>query len=269
MTKLHDGTYWVRQGRTGAPAVVLIHGLGLNHQVWQWMRPELEDTYDVISYDLYGHGESKPPPDTPSLSLFSRQLADILDAADISKAAIIGFSLGGMICRRFAQDYPSRASALVILNSPHQRTADAQAAILKRVDQAATNGPSSTVDAALERWFTTPFRTSNPELMSLVRTWVLANDKLIYPTIYRVLANGVDEIVAPAPRLNLPALAMTADEDFGNGPEMTEAIAKEIDGGKALILEGLRHMALAENPPAVNMPVREFLDRVLAHEKET
>ena len=56
---------------------------------------------------------------------------------------------------------------------------------------------------------------------------------------------------------------MTGDEDYGNGPEMTRAIAGEIAGAEVCILPGLRHMALAEDPDAVNRPLVAFLDRVL------
>ncbi len=262
MAKLDSNTVWERHGLKGADTVVLIHGLGLNRHVWQWMVPALADVYDVIIYDLYGHGDSSVPPETPTLSMFSRQLADLLDEAGVERASIIGFSLGGMICRRFAMDYPDRARALVILNSPHKRTDEAQAAILKRVAQATAEGPSATVEAALERWFSDAYRTANPEMMELVRKWVTANDKAIYPSIYRVLAEGIDEITGPDAELDLPTLALTADEDYGNGPAMTLAIAAQIQNAEALVLKGLRHMALAEDPPAVNDPVRHFLDRV-------
>lgn len=253
-------TAFDRHGVRGGPAVVLIHGLGLNREVWQWMIPALADRYDVLSYDLYGHGGSAVPPETPSLELFARQLAELLDDQGIEKAVIVGFSLGGMICRRFAQDYPDHALGLCILNSPHTRTPEAQAAIVKRVEQAAGEGPAATVEAALERWFTDSYRAAHPEMMAMVRAWVMANDKAIYPTIYRVLADGMAEITGQS--LSLPTLVLTADEDYGNGPEMTRAIAAEIKGSEALILPGLRHMALAEDPRSVNAPVREFLDRV-------
>lgn len=253
------GTAYEEKG--GGPTVVLIHGLGLNRECWDWTVPALTDRYRVITYDLHGHGESGPPRETPSLLMFARQLADLMDHLEIERAAIVGFSLGGMIARRFAQDFPARAAALAILHSPHRRTPEAQAAIVARVEQAREDGPAATVEAALERWFTENYRAANPEMMDRVRGWVLSNDPAIYPTIYRVLAEGVAELVAPNPPLVLPVLAMTGDEDYGNGPEMTRAIAAEIKGAETAILPGLRHMALAENPEAVNGPLRDFLDR--------
>lgn len=262
MAEAPDGTYFELDGPREGPAVALIHGLGLNLECWQWMRPALRDRYRVLSYDLYGHGQSAPPPGTPSLRMFSDQLADLLDHCGIASAALVGFSLGGMIARRFAQDRPGRTAALAILHSAHRRTHKAQAAILERVAQARDEGPQATVEAALERWFTAPFRRANPEMMQSVRRWVMANDRAIYPTIYRVLAEGVAEITAPAPPIACPALVITGDEDYGNGPEMTHAIADEIEGAITCILPGLRHMALAEAPGAVNGPVRRFLDQL-------
>ena len=257
-----DGTMFERHGPSGAPVVVLIHGLGLNRACWQWMVPDLAERFQVITYDLYGHGQTVRPPEIPSLSLFSRQLADLLDHCGTGHAAIVGFSLGGMIARRFAQDHPNRVTALGILHSPHTRTPDAQAAILKRVEQAREQGSAATVEAALERWFTDASRIENPTMMHRVRGWVLANETAVYHTIYRVLADGVAEIVRPDPPISAPTLVITGDEDFGNGPEMTRAIAAEIEGAETLILQGLRHMALAENPQAVNAPLRVFLERV-------
>jgi len=261
MAQAPDGTAFELTGPVDAPVVVLIHGLGLNRACWQWTIPALQDRYRVLSYDLYGHGDSAIPPETPSLLLFSKQLNGLLDHCGIASVTIAGFSLGGMIARRFAQDRPDRASALVILHSPHKRNETAQAAIRKRVEQARHDGPQATVEAALDRWFTADFRVSNAQMMDLVRGWVMANDKAVYHTIYRVLADGIDEIVAPDPPISCPALVITGDEDFGNGPEMTHAIAADIEGAEAIVLSGLRHMALAEDPAAVNGPLRAFLDR--------
>jgi (E)-2-((N-methylformamido)methylene)succinate hydrolase len=257
-----DGTAYDLTGPDDAPVVVLIHGLGLTRAVWQWMTPDLA-RYRTLTYDLIGHGETAPPPGQPSLADLARQLADLLDHLKIDKAALIGFSLGGMVARRFAQDDPARTTALVVLHSAYRRTAKAQAAIEARVAQAETHGPAATVEAALERWYTDHARATRPDLMDLTRSWVMGNDPQIYPRLYRVLANGVDEVSSPEPPLTCPTLVLTAEADHGNSPEMAAAIAAEIPGARLVILKGLRHMALVEDPQAVNRPVVAFLNEVL------
>lgn len=259
-----DGTIYDAVGPETAPAIILVHGLGLRRAMWQWTVPAIADGFRCVTYDLLWHGESPAPGMAPSLRVFSNQLQAVMQCAGIDRAAIVGFSLGGMIARRFAQDLPDRVGALAILNSPHRRSPEAQAAILARVAAAAGDGPSATVEAALQRWFTDEARTSRPDLMGLVRSWVLANDPTSYPAVYRVLAEGIDEIVEPDPPICCPALVLTGEGDHGNGPEMTQAIAAEIVGAETVILPTLRHMALAEDPGAVNGPLRAFLDRATA-----
>ena len=99
-----------------------------------------------------------------------------MDRCGIARAAVAGFSLGGMIARRFALDHPDRLSALAILNSPHDRSPAQRDAVRKRVRQTEAQGPSANLEPALERWFTPAFRAEEPEAVALVRTWITRND---------------------------------------------------------------------------------------------
>jgi pimeloyl-ACP methyl ester carboxylesterase len=207
-----------------APNVILVHGLGLNKTMWQLQVPALVAAgWQVVTYDLYGHGESAAPPQVPTLALFSGQLAGLMEHLGITRAVVAGFSLGGMIARRFAMDHPDCTTALALLHSAHLRDQAAHDAIQARVHQARQDGPGATVEAALERWFTAPFREAHPEIMDLVRKWVLANSKDIYPSIYQVLVPTGSPRLARPPCRRSPALTlvMTGDEDYGNSVEMS------------------------------------------------
>ena len=257
-----DGTRYDMSG-SGASTVVLAHGLGLNRHMWRWQIEALSHSYRVVTYDLYGHGDSPAPPQPPSLSLFSRQVLALLDDLDISKAALLGFSLGGLIALRFSADHMDRLWALGVLHAAFQRDDAARRAIQARVDQARLAGPAATVDGALERWFGAQFRLANPDIMALVRTWVRANDPKIYPDIYQVLIDGADEVADCIGPVSCPALVMTAEEDLGNSPEMSKAIASAISAPQPIILPGLRHMAMIEAPDVFNRPLLDFLQSCL------
>ncbi len=246
------------------PPVVLIHGLGLRRAMWQWQLPALVPHFRVLTYDLLGHGESAKPLGKPQLATFAAQLLGLLDRCGIERAALVGFSLGGMIARRVVLDAPERVSALAILNSSHARAGAEREAVLARVREARARGPSATVDAALERWFTAPFRSANPALMTLIRDWILANDAAVYPDIYRLVAEADAELIAGIERIACPTLVMTGGDDRGNSPQMAHAMADAIAGARVVVLPGLRHMALAESPAAVNAPLVEFLRAALA-----
>ena len=250
-------TAWERHG--SGPPVVLIHGFGLNRAMWQWQLPALTRHFSVLTYDLLGHGESAPPIGTPDLAMFSRQLLGLMDRCGIERAAVVGFSLGGMIARRVALDHPGRLSALAVLNSPHDRTPAEREAVRKRVRQTEEQGPAANVEPALERWFTPAFRAEAPETITLIRAWIMRNDSAVYPQIYRVLAEGDAELVEGLERIACPTLVMTGSDDPGNTPAMARAMAGLIPGARLVILPGLRHMALAEQPAAVNALLCAFL----------
>jgi pimeloyl-ACP methyl ester carboxylesterase len=245
------------------PAVVLVHGMGLNRAMWQWLVPALTPHFQVLTYDLLGHGESADPSGRPDLRSFTAQITELLDDCGLARCAVVGFSLGGMIARRFAIDHPNRMSALAILHSAHDRSAAERAAIGRRVAAVRQSGPAATVDAALARWFTDDFRTRHPETMDLVRRWVTANRKEVYAPIYRVLAEGDAELAGPIAQIRCPTLVMTGAEDFGNSPDMAQRMALAIPGARAVILPGLRHMALAEDPTTFNAPLVSFLTETL------
>jgi len=254
-------TAWERHGN--GPAVAMIHGFGLSRAMWQWQLPALTPHFRVLIYDLLGHGESAPPEGAPDLAMFSGQLQRLMDRCGIERAAVVGFSLGGMIARRFALDHPDRLSALAILHSAHDRSPAEREAVRRRVRQAREHGPAANVESALERWFTPTFRTSAPERIDLIRGWIKRNDPDTFHRIYRVLAEGDAEIAQGPERIACPTLVMTGEDDPGNTPAMSRAIAALIPGARLEILPGLRHMALAESPDAVNGPLSAFLRSAL------
>jgi pimeloyl-ACP methyl ester carboxylesterase len=260
--RAENGTAYEVSGPEGAPAVVLIHGLGLNRKTWREHAPALAGRYRVVTYDLLGHGESALPPARPSLALFSAQLLGLLDELGIAGCVLAGFSLGGMINRRFAIDHPARVRALAILNAPHERGAEAQRRVEAQAASSAAGGPAATLDAAIERWFTPAFRAARPGIIDEVRRWVLANDPAAYAQTRWVLAHGVLELIRPDPPIALPTLVMTCEHDSGSTPAMSRAIAAEIAGAETIIVPGLRHMGLIERPGLFTGPLLRFLDRV-------
>jgi pimeloyl-ACP methyl ester carboxylesterase len=257
-----NGSRYELSGATDGPVVALIHGLGLNRQVWDKYRSRLGQRYHVLTYDLYGHGESTAPPQTPGVTLFSEQLIGLMDELGIDQSALVGFSLGGMINRRVAIDHPDRVSALAILNSPHDRGAEAQARAERQAMDAAAGGPGATLEAAIERWFTPEFRNKHSDYIERVRGWVLANDPYIYAQCRQVLAFGVVELIRPEPPITHPTLVITCEHDSGSTPAMSQAIASEIAGAGVIIVPDLKHMGLTENPSFFINALSEFLEAV-------
>src|SRR6187551_1065996 len=76
---------------------------------WRAVMPQLAKRYRVIAPDLLGHGQSDKPRTDYSLGAFAAGLRDLLDELGISRATIVGHSLGGGVAMQFI--YRSRVCA--------------------------------------------------------------------------------------------------------------------------------------------------------------
>jgi pimeloyl-ACP methyl ester carboxylesterase len=253
-----DGTAYDLSGE-GLP-VVLIHGLGLSRRLWDAHLPAFAG-YRVLNYDLYGHGESGPAPKQATLTVFADQLARLMDHVGMERAHVIGFSIGGMINRRFVLNYPDKVASLVILNSPHDRGEEAQLAVEGRAKAARDQGAFATFDAAVQRWFTAEHIASGSG-PALVRDWREQVTDEGYAQTSWVLANGVRELIAPDPPVAAPALVMTCENDVGSTPQMSRDIAAEIERSEVIIAPKFKHLGLIEAPDSFTQPICDFLECV-------
>ena len=252
-----NGTSYDLTGPVDAPVVVLIHGLGLCRDVFADILPAFAD-FRVLSYDLYGHGASAPPPNTASLTVYADQLAGLMGHLGIASAHIVGFSIGGMINRRFALDHPQLVKSLTILNSPHDRGTDAQAVVEARAKSVRDQGAFSTFDAALARWFTPAYLATGTG-PALVRQWREVVDAESYAQAAWVLANGVVELTGRDGEITAPTLVMTCENDSGSTPNMSHNITADILNARTIIVPDLQHLGLMEEPDAFSAPILTFL----------
>jgi pimeloyl-ACP methyl ester carboxylesterase len=265
-----NGTAYDLTGPSGAPVVTLIHGLGLpRDSTWGAIASVFAQKFRVLTYDLLGHGQTVLPQGQVSLSALGAQLVSLLDELRIDRTAIAGFSLGGMINRRVAMDHPDRVSALAVLNSPHERSAEAQKLVEARARDTGTGGPAANLDETLARWFTDRFRRDHPGTVAAVRDVVLANDPGNYSAHRQVLASGVIELIRPDPPISQPTLVMTCENDTGSTPEMAHAIAHEIIGARTIIVPTLQHLGLIERPRLFVGPLHDFLIQTLTAGQKT
>src|SRR5215472_13043764 len=102
---------WVEWGR-GDP-LVLVHGLADDHRAWRKTLAWLALERRVIAYDLRGHGQTALGAPDGTLSQLAGDLVALLDALDLERPDLCGFSLGGTIVLRAAADHPQRVRRLL------------------------------------------------------------------------------------------------------------------------------------------------------------
>ena len=242
------------------PAVVLIHGVGLDLAMWDPLVAALQGDYSLVRYDFWGHGGSHKPLSPLRLKDYVDQLDDLLAYLKIERCVLVGFSMGAMIARGFSLRATGKLAGLCLMNAVHERSEQERAAVAARLNRAEEEGPGVIVEAALERWFTPAFRQQAPAVVDGVRDRLQRNDRRGFLTAYRVFAEA-DRTLAEMPgRADCPALVMTGALDRGSTPAMAESLAAELEG-EAAVLEGLAHLAPLEDAPRVAARLREFLER--------
>ena len=211
----------------------------------------------MISYDMLGHGQSAHPPDERFLDDFVRQLHQLLMNLDLKQAAIVGFSMGGLVAREFAVQYPEMVSRLVLMNTVFRRSPEQQAAVMARYESSKTGALENGIDAAIKRWFSDDFAHANADVIEQVRARLWKNDPKGYLKAYKVFATATDpDDTLP---ITCPTLVMTGEFDKGSTPAMAYALAGAIKHGEAKILPDLRHMAPVEGSGLVNEVLAKFL----------
>ena len=97
--------------------VVLIHGFGSKKESFMAQIPVLSQEFKIISFDNRGSGKSERPDMPYTMEMFADDIKGLMDYFEISRAHLIGLSLGGMIGLNFVLKYPKMVYKLVLINT--------------------------------------------------------------------------------------------------------------------------------------------------------
>ncbi|GAA1607558.1 alpha/beta fold hydrolase [Actinoplanes couchii] len=223
------------------PVLVLLHGVGLDHTVWQDVIPQLQDRFSVRTPNLPGHSGAVRVASDIDLAGLAELVAASLDEG----SHLVGFSLGALVAQYLAIHRPELVASLTSVSSVCRRTPEERAAVLSRLE-VATADPAKAAAASIDRWFAGT--TVAPATIEHTRAVLEANDPDQFLACYRVFCTG-DAVVGPhLGRITVPSLAVTGGEDPGSTPDMTYRLAAAIPDAHAVIVPGARHMLPVEQP---------------------
>lgn len=110
-------THLIAAGDKGAPALVLVQGLGGNAMLWEPQLPDLARDHRVYALDVIGQTGKSAATWLPYRDdSFSEWLLDVLDALGIAKTNLVGLSFGARLAMRFSGYAPQRIDRLALLS---------------------------------------------------------------------------------------------------------------------------------------------------------
>lgn len=115
----------------GNPAVVLESGAGNASSIWNRVLPEVAKFTRVCTYDRAGLGSSDPVPAPRTIVAVAEDLHTLLVNAKVTGPYIlVGHSLGGILIRLYASDYPAEVVGMVLVDSAHEDEPDRGLALI-------------------------------------------------------------------------------------------------------------------------------------------
>ena len=256
---------YIDMGPHDGQPVVLIHGFTDNARDWVHLIPQLDSRLRLIVVDIRGHGHSSKPECCYSRWDFAYDIRLLLDKLNISRADVIGHSLGTFITQTLAENWPTRVRKIVLISSsggvrgsctpppgtPAAPTMDYRSEILKLKDPIDPESPF------MVEWWSSPTPV-DPDFLRRQRRDAAGIPLRVW---LAVLEQGVDKnlLQSGLSRLTTPALLIWGDQDPIFGAEDRCSLREALPKARVEIFKGLGHNPFWEQPAAVAAVINPFL----------
>ncbi len=244
------------------PALVMLHGWGLNSLVWDAIVPALSRSFTVLRVDLPGHGASSWPPEFHDL----KSLAEVLLPVLPESSSLLGWSLGGMAALKLALA-PRRAIDRLVLVSTTPR--------FLRADAWPHGLPESAVDE-FASLLETDYAATVREFLGLQAKGDEHARATLRELRQKLLAGGEPRLEAlraglgilrhadlreRLARVAIPTLVIAGEYDRMTPPGAARAIAAQIPGARLELIPRAGHAPFLSHPAEFCRAVTAFLGR--------
>jgi non-heme chloroperoxidase len=252
----------VDSGAGGRP-IVLLAGLGLDHESWAGPAAALGRHHRVVSIDLRGTGRSDAPNAGYSLDRLAADVLAVLDRLDLADVVLIGHSFGAQIGLLVAASVPGRVSRLGLVCSNGVRATRSEAfpygVPAERMEQAVVLAELENREEARRRNVLAGFPASadpDPDLVERLVGWQLRMPSEALIASLRTYLHA--DLTAEVATLKLPVLQILGAEDpvtsVDGGPWVQERLAD----GRLVVLDGCGHYPMFEAPERLCALLAEF-----------
>ncbi len=253
---------FVREAGQGAP-IVLLHGVGANHAIWNGVIPHLATEFHVLAPDLPGHGRSPAP--EPPLYGFGEMTADLLhllDGRGVRAAHWVGLSAGALLALRLCLDAPARARSLTTIGGSVYTDGHSRAVAERWAETYAREGPDAFAVRLLKDLYYPDWIEAHMEFADRLREEVPRVDYGPARAWARAVA-GFDERSRVA-SLVPPALIVQGMDDQVVDASHGRILRQSIPGSQIRIFASTGHMVPVERPGETAEAIAAFVRAVEA-----
>jgi aminoacrylate hydrolase len=227
-----DGLLYYERHGTGFP-ILLVTGLSGHAQFWRDQLPAFAKSFEIITHDLRGFGQSDPPPFGFTVERSAGDVIGLMDALRIEKAHIIGHSAGGAMAQVLAIEHPQRVASIVLAATWAKADAYFRRLFGLRKEILLRLGAAAFVQTNSLLFYPSQYIARNNEKLRQVEAQslaLLASPETIVNRIDALLAFDRSEDLA---RVRTPALVMATQDDLVTPAYFAEELARRIPGAEA------------------------------------
>ena len=198
----------------------------------------LAPAHRVILVDSRGHGRSTRDQRPFGYDLMADDVVALLDTLKIDKAAIIGWSDGGIIGLDIAMRHPERVTRVFAFGANTSKSGLKEDFDKILLSQPIWSVPAGNMRSSPQhRRSTSPFKSRSARCGKANRDWTDAQLR----------------------RIRIPVWVVDGEHDEGIKRDHTDYMAATIPGAQLLILSNVSHFAFLQDPVAFNKAILSFL----------
>lgn len=239
---------------SGAP-VVLLHGIGGNHTVWNDMIPGFSKEFLVLAPDLRGHGRSPVPPG--SKFTFTEMMGDVLQLMDergVASAHLVGLSGGALLALRMTLDRPQRVRSLTMVSGAAYTDAHTKSIAERWSETYLKEGPDRFALRLLKDLYYPDWIEANLDFADAVREQVKHQD--FGPAVQWAKSMAAFDERNRVASVTRPTLIVQAMNDAIVDASHGRILRQSIPGAQIRILTETGHLIPVERP-------KELLEAIL------
>lgn len=253
--------YRTNEFQSGRQTLVFVHGLSGSSSAWLKYEKELEGTFNILSFDLRGHGKSAKPHAYKEYQMekFAEDLDELVKHIHLEKFVLISHSLGYFIALAYLMKHQDKVSKVVFLSPSFSVGKMLSAKIIKPFLSMGlpllkylpfSSRPRGHVDYSL---YPNSGDWNIPRMIADIGNTSLR--VYLYSTRQTYDFNGDDFLG----KVYIPTLVMHGEKDTVFPVQYGALVASKINGAKLIILKNADHILVLNKREELLKEIKNFV----------
>lgn len=241
------------------PTLLLLAGRGGWRRFWAAQAPAFAPFFRTITLDNRDAGANEPEPDDYTMADLADDAAALLQGLSVTRAHVVGISMGGMIALQLAVRQPQLVDRLVLVATSAGGWPPEALDRLHQPPEPWYDDPVERARLGLAANVAPGFLAAHPEALDLVAAQAVGNRYTRAGAMRQNHAIGTHDVVDQLGAITAPTLVIHGDRDPLVPFQQGELLAGAIPGARLLALPGVGHLPPLERTEEFNRVVLDFL----------